>query len=225
MILDLPLCESHRRDDFYVSPSNALALAAIDGWRAWPGLKSVLTGPEGSGKTHLAQIWADAASGTRIPAMALSTADLPALAATGGVAVEDAERIAGNPAREEALFHLHNLLAERGLPLLVTAATPPRDWGIALPDLASRLQAASVIRLLPPDDTLLRAVMAKMFADRQVIVAPAILEWAALRMTRSLSAARALVQTLDARALAEGGPITRQMAEDWLDGDTLFPLD
>ena len=222
LTLDLPLCEARGRDDFFVSPANALALAALDGWQGWPAAKAVLAGPPGSGKTHLAHIWS-AATGARIlAATALPGADLPALA-TAPVVVEDAQQIGGIPAAENALFHLHNLMAAAALPLLVTASAPPRDWGLRLPDLASRMQAATLIRLDAPDDALLHAVLAKQFADRQIAVPPGLIDWLVPRMTRSFQTARDVVTALDARALEEAGPITRQMAADWLDGDSLFP--
>lgn len=222
LTLDLPLREARGREDFFVSPANALALAALDGWQGWPGGKAVLAGPPGSGKTHLAHVWATGTGARIVAASALPATDLPALA-TSAVAVEDADHIGGNAPAEAALFHLHNLMAAARLPLLVTAAGPPRDWGLRLPDLASRMQAATLIRLDPPDDALLHAVLAKQFADRQIAVPPSLIDWLVPRMTRSLDAARQVVAALDARALEEGGPITRQMAADWLEGDSLFP--
>lgn len=180
----------------------------------------VLAGPSGAGKTHLAHIWANATKATIIAASALCDTDLPGLATTP-VCAEDAESIAGNPQAEEALFHLHNLMAERRLPLLITAATPPRDWGVQLPDLASRLQAAPLTRLAAPDDALLSAVLIKLFADRQITVPPNLIPYLVSHMDRSFQAARELVVALDARSLSVGRAITRQMAAEVLDGSSL----
>lgn len=215
LAFDLPAREAWRREDFFPSPANAAALAAVDDWRNWPGGKLVLTGPKGSGKTHLARLWAAEAGAALLPATDLATADLPALSAHGAVAVEDAETAAGNPQAEAAFFHLHNLVTQSGH-LLVTANRPPRDWGLALPDLASRLQAAALARIEAPDDALLSAVLIKLFSDRQITVPPALIPYLVARMERSIDAARALVAALDARALAEGRPITRQLAADLL---------
>ena len=218
LAFDLPTPEAFRREDFFVSPANATALAALDGWRDWPGGKMLLVGPHGSGKTHLAHLWAAGAGAVLIPAADLAQADLPALSAHGAVAVEDAEAVAGQPQAEAAFFHLHNLVTQAGN-LLVTATRPPRDWGLTLPDLASRLQAAPLTRLDAPDDALLSAVLIKLFADRQIAVPPTLIPYLVLRMERSIGAARALVTALDARALAMGRPITRQLAADLLDSD------
>ncbi|WP_434619601.1 chromosomal replication initiator DnaA [Tabrizicola sp. M-4] len=215
LAFDLPAREAWRREDFFPSPANAAALAAVDDWRNWPGGKLVLTGPKGSGKTHLARLWAAEAGAALLPAADLATADLPALSSHGAVAVENAETAAGNPQAEAAFFHLHNLVTQSGH-LLVTASLPPRDWGLALPDLASRLQAAALARIEPPDDALLSAVLIKLFADRQITVPPALIPYLVARMERSIDAARAIVAALDARALAEGRPITRQLAADLL---------
>jgi chromosomal replication initiation ATPase DnaA len=147
----------------------------------------------------------------------LAGADLPALAEAGAIVVEDAEAVAGVAAGETALFHLHNILGARDGALLLTAARPVRDWGLALPDLESRMQAIAVTRLDPPDDALLSAVLVKLFADRQIAVAPALIPYLASRMDRSFEAARDLVARLDALALAAGRPVTRQLASALLD--------
>lgn len=213
LAFDLPAREAWRREDFFLSPANAAALAAVDDWRNWPGGKMLLIGPPGSGKTHLARLWAAECGAAVLPARDLPTADLPALSAHGAVAVEDAETAAGDPQAEAAFFHLHNLVTQAGH-LLVSAAHPPRDWGLTLPDLASRLQAASVARIDPPDDALLSAVLIKLFADRQITVPPALIPYLVTRMERSIAAARTLVARLDAHALAAGRPITRQLAAE-----------
>lgn len=215
LAFDLPIREARGRADFFVAPSNALALAALDGWRDWPLGKLVLTGPEGSGKTHLAQVWAADVGATVITAQELDTTDLPALA-QGPLAVEDAQTIAATPGLETALFHLHNLMAEARHPLLITADTPPRDWGLRLPDLASRMQAAQIARLETPDEALLGAVLMKQFQDRQLAIPPATITALVREMERSLSLVRALVAAIDARALSEAAPITRSMALDTL---------
>ena len=216
LAFDLPARDEMTRAAFFVSPVNALALAAVDGWRDWPGGKMLLVGPAGSGKTHLAHLWAAETGASLIAAADLAGADLPALAAADRVAVEDADALAGDRAAETALFHLHNLVLPAGR-LLMTATRPPRDWGLVLPDLMSRMQAAPVTRLEPPDDALLSAVLVKLFADRQIAVAPNLIPYLVARMPRSIGAARGLVAALDARALAEGRPITRALAAEILD--------
>lgn len=214
LAFDLPSGEAFRRADFYASPANAQALAVVEAWQDWPSGKLVLVGPEGAGKTHLAHIWATLAGAEVISATKLAESDLHDLA-QGPVAVEDADQIAGDRQAEVALFHLHNLLKGRGL--LVTAASPPRDWRLGLPDLLSRMQAASVAQLNPPDDLLLSAVLIKLFADRQIVVPPNLISYLVSRMDRSIAAAREWVKFLDARALALGRPVTRALAAEVLD--------
>ena len=214
LAFDLPVREALGRADFFVSPANATALAQIEDWHNWPRGKLVLVGPEGAGKTHLAHVWA-ALSGARIiRAATLDDAAVPELAAAGAVCIEDAD----DPDRDEAaLFHLHNLLAERQGALLLTAASPPRDWGMGLPDLLSRLEAASVARLDLPDEALLSAVLLKQFADRQLTVSPRLIDWLLSRIERSFAAVGRTVETLDSAALAEGRPITERFASRVLD--------
>ena len=216
--LDLPARPALGREDFFVSEANAAALAAIEGWQGWPGRKLVLTGPEGAGKTHLAHVWA-ALSGARIvPAGTLAATDIPTLAAAP-VAVEDADRIAGDRAAESALFHLHNLVLAEGGALLVTGRDAPGRWGLVLPDLESRLQAASLARLAPPDDGLLVALLAKLFADRQLSPGPAVLTYVARRIDRSFAGAAEAVERLDRAAMEQKRPLTRALAAEVLTQD------
>ena len=207
LAFELPLTEAMTRESFFAAPSNALALQTVERWQDWPGRKLLLLGPEGSGKTHLAHVWARMTGAVILTAADLDTRD-PAALARRPVVVEDADRIGPH---ETALFHLHNLVTEAGA-LLMTARTPPRDWGLILPDLASRMQATQTVRLEAPDDALLSAVLVKLFADRQVTVAPNLIAYLVTRIPRSISAARAVVAALDARALAAGRPITRALA-------------
>lgn len=212
LAFDLPSSEAMTRDHFFVAPSNALALQMAEAWRDWPGRKLLLVGPEGAGKSHLAHIWAALADAVILSAETLSTVDIASL--TGHpVVVEDADQIGQ---AEAQLFHLHNLATTTGA-LLLTARTPPRDWGLSLPDLKSRMQATPIAQLDAPDDALLSAVLVKLFSDRQVAVPANLIPFLVSRMPRSVGAARALVTALDARALAAGRPITRALAGEVLD--------
>ncbi|WP_103258137.1 DnaA/Hda family protein [Tabrizicola aquatica] len=212
LAFDLPSAEAMTRADFFVAPSNALALQTVEDWQNWPGRKLLLVGPEGSGKTHLTRVWATLSGAQVIPASALHGLDPATLTGTP-VAVEDADHLDD---AEAQLFHLHNLVTATSS-LLLTAQRPPRDWGLRLPDLISRLQAAPIARLEAPDDALLSAVLVKLFADRQVAVPANLIPYLVSRMPRSIGAARALVAALDAAALAQGRPITRALAGDVLD--------
>jgi len=213
---DLPVRPALGREDFFVSPANAEAVAMIEGWQGWPSRKLILAGPAGAGKTHLTHVWA-ALSGARIiGGHDLPDADIPTLA-QGPVAVEDAHLIAGDRAAEDALFHLHNLTLAEGYTLLITARTAPHLWGLTLPDLASRMQGTLLTELRAPDDALLSAVLMKLFADRQLSPSPDTIPYLARRIERSFDAARETVEALDRAALAQGRAITRSLAARVLD--------
>ncbi|MFD2175004.1 DnaA ATPase domain-containing protein [Rhodobacter lacus] len=217
MAFDLPVRQARGREDFFVAPANALALAALDTPDAWPSGRMLLIGPEGAGKTHLAAIWAEDHGAEVIAAADLTNPEAERLAARGAVVLEDAQQLHGTPEAEEAAFHLINLIAAEGGRLLFTADAPPRDWGLRLPDLKSRLDATTAVHIAPPDDALLGAVLVKLFADRQLVVPQTLVSWLVPRMERSLGAARALVAALDARALEERRPVSRTMAAEVLE--------
>ena len=213
LALRLDHTESFARDDFLGGPSNAAALKLIDDWPDWPSRIVVLVGPEGSGKSHLATIWAEQAGARRISARALANANVPASLATGALVVEDAAEAAFE---ETAMFHLLNLAREEAVYVLLTARLPPAGWTVRTPDLASRLKALPVVALAPPDDALLRAILVKLFADRQLHVEEGLIGYLVTRIERSFAAARAVVTKLDTEALRQKRPLTRALAADLL---------
>jgi len=204
--LDLPFRAAMGREDFFVSQANAAAVAGIDSWRDWPYGKLLLIGPEASGKTHLAHVWAAQTGALVRSAASIAEADLSALADAPALALEDADRVAGHLDAETALFHLHNALAARAAPLLITARQPASRWGLVLPDLASRVAQAGQLSLSPPDDALLTAVMVKLAQDRQLALTPALVSYAVPRIERSFAAAQDFIARLDAMALAAKEP-------------------
>lgn len=209
---DLPVRAALGRDDFFVSPANAMALGLVDLWPNWAGGKLVLAGPAGAGKTHLTHVWA-ALSGAKIVAASTLTKDaVPTLAKTP-VAVEDVHLIAGYPDAQTALFHLHNLTLAEGNTLLLTGNGAPLQWGLTLPDLLSRMQGTTVATLDQPDDMLLMAVMAKQFGDRQLIPTPDVLSYVAKHMDRSFANVARIVEALDQLSLSEKRPITKALAK------------
>ncbi len=220
---DLPHRPALGREDFLVAPANELAVAWIDAWPDWPQPALVLIGPPGSGKTHLAQVWRRASGAVEADGARLADLEPPELLGDGGRAclLDDADRAltsAGDRAEaERRLFHLYNMLRERGGHLLVSARTPPRQWPFALPDLRSRLTAATAAELGPPDDMLIQAVLVKLFADRQLRVAPEVVRFLRPRMERSFEAARRLVDALDAASLAAKKEITVPLARQVLE--------
>ena len=217
LAFELPFRPALGRGDFFISSANATALATLEHPQGWPQRKLVLIGPPASGKTHLAHVWAETSGARIVSVAAMRAADLPTLAAGGAVVVEDCAALPHTEGAETALFHLHNLLMASAGTLLLTATSPPRDWGLRLPDLASRVQAAGVTRLAAPDDPLLSAILVKLFADRQIAVSPALIAYLLPRMERSFDAARALVAALDSEALARGTAVTRPLAASLLE--------
>ena len=209
--LDLPTRTALGRDDFFVSPSNAVALASLDSWQNWPNRKMVLTGPKGAGKTHLTHVWAETTGARIVQASTLATLDISALA-QGNLAVEDVQSIAGNVQLEEALFHTHNLVLAEGQHLLLTSTDAPSRWNLNLPDLKSRMEGTNIAALDEPDDSLLAAMLTKLFADRQLMPSPEAVTYLLRNMERSAAEAVRIVALMDRRALSEGRKISRKLA-------------
>jgi len=210
--LDLPLPVTHRREDIIESEANRMAISMLDGWPNWKSHVSVLAGPVGAGKTHIASVWADKADALQCLSQELGEHmdRFVAYASDGGcILIEDA---GAGVIDETAMFHLLNAIRQGGGYCLITSRSWPVEWAVKLPDLASRLKAVQVFELREPDDDLLRQVMFKLFADRQLVVDDKVIDYCVLRMERSLESAGRLVDAIDAEALARKSPITRSTA-------------
>ena len=214
LVFDLPHRPAFGADDFLVAPSNAAAVAWLDRWPDWTAPGLALHGPRGCGKTHLLRVW-QARSGARL----IRPADLAGLDFSGlAIAPEPMAVDACEEALpERALLHLYNLLAGAGGYLLLAGHEPPARWPIMLPDLRSRLGALPVVAIAPPDDALLAGILVKLFADRQLRVEAAVIDYLLPRMERSFAAAERLVRRLDASALALGRGVTVHLARGVLD--------
>lgn len=211
----LPHAESLSRDNFLEGPANATALGLIEAWPDWPNRIMLLVGPEGSGKSHLAAIWAEQSGARSTMAHALTSAAVPGALATGALVIEDLDPATFD---ERALFHLINLAREQEAFVLMTARAAPAGLQIELRDLRSRLRAVPVVHLMPPDDRLLRALIVKFCADRQMNVDETVVSYLASRIERSFAEVRRAVDRLDAEALRLGRPITRALAAELLRG-------
>jgi chromosomal replication initiation ATPase DnaA len=218
LAFDLPVDSRHGVEDFLIGPSNEAAYGLVEAWPQWPDAWLRLIGPEGAGKTHLAAIWAKAAHAWTVGVAEVTAASVPHLVSGGALVVEDCDQ---GVADEPALFHLMNAIKAKGGFLLLTARTAPDQWGLKVPDLLSRLRLAPHATIEPPDDALLRAVLVKLFIDRQLIVDAGIIEMLAQRMERSFAAARKLVDALDRLSLERGRRVTRPLATEAL--VALFP--
>jgi chromosomal replication initiation ATPase DnaA len=223
LVLDLPVRMASGREDFLVTAANAAAVAMIDSFPDWPSHSMVLQGETGSGKSHLIEVWRQVSGARVIAAGKLGSVPIDQLFVNSTLAIDDAP---GPSLDERVLFHILNLARQTKGYVLIASETDPATWPISLPDLTSRLKSLPVAKLLPPDDVLLRGVLIKQFADRQLAVDESVISYLMLRMPRSLKAARALVTDIDRLALETQSAVTKPLVGRVLQRHTepkLFP--
>lgn len=213
LVLDLAGEPRFDDADFLVSPANRAAFEMIAGGPSWPDPALLLVGPAGAGKSHLCAIFARRSGALALDPRALAAPAQLAESAPRAAVLDGLDRVED----ETALFHCMNFLRESGASLLIAARRPPAAEKFALADLLSRLRRAPVVEIGAPDDDLIRAVLEKLFRDRQLAVDAALIDYVALRLERSLDAARAFVRLLDEEALARGRRVTRALAGDLLE--------
>jgi chromosomal replication initiation ATPase DnaA len=212
LALDLPHVPALDADDFMLSDCNAEAMRLIESWPDWSARCALVAGPAGAGKSHLVNVWRKRSGASVLGASAITLSGVDRI--TTHIAVEDADRFTHD---ERALFHLLNLSRERGFDVLLTARSLPGGWPVALQDLRSRLRSVPFAQIGAPDDALLRAVLVKLFDDRQLCAPPTVIDYLLRRMERSVAAAADLVARMDQAALAERRRITPRFAARFVD--------
>jgi chromosomal replication initiation ATPase DnaA len=210
LTLDLAHRPALGAEDFLISRSNAAAADIVDRWPDWPHWSVVVVAPPGAGKTHLANVWRLKSGAAGFAAIALRDTDVAH--AKGALLIEDLHAGIG----ERPLFHLLNLAREHKLSMLLTSRLAPGELDVALPDLRSRLRALPLVHISPPDEALLKAVLVKQFADRQLAVEPHVISYIALHMEQSMEAAATVVAEIDRQAMAAHRKVTRALAAEIL---------
>ena len=213
LVLDLAHRQALGAEDFLVSSSNEAAIELVDRWPEWPHPVCVVVGPKGSGKSHLANVWRLKSSAGVAAAATLTDAAVAQMSDGSALVVEDLDRGISD---EQALFHLLNRARGSRLSVLLTSRQAPGELDVRIPDLRSRLRALPVVALEAPDEALLKAVLVKLFCDRQLSVDPAVIEYLNLRMERSMAAASLVVAAIDRLALAMHRKVTRPLAAEAL---------
>lgn len=191
------------REDFLIGPCNDAATGWVDEWPGWPAPVLILSGPAASGKTHLAAVWQEKSEAASIKPEKLLVFSANELAAQAQhIVIDGLDPWIGERRAEETLFHLYNIFKEERRSLLITTRMAPNHIDFAIPDLASRLRAAPVASIHPPDDMLLASVLIKLFSDRQLSASNDVIKYILPRMSRSFADAKAIVETADHMALA-----------------------
>jgi DnaA family protein len=148
-----------RFDDFIAGP-NENTLAAVRQLLNEPGGSLFLSGPDGSGKSHLLNALCHEARANGLAAFYIAPKRLPeeAAASLEGlqvldlVCVDDLDSVAGNPVWENALFACFNEVRTAQGRLIVSSKQPLASIKFHLPDLASRMAWGVRQNLRLPDD-------------------------------------------------------------------------
>ncbi len=205
--LDLPAVDRPmRRETFITTAANAGDIATLETWWASAEPALVICGAASSGKSHLAGVLAQD-EGADVAAVA-QDGGIDQVAGDGLFIIDGLERLSRPTLLLEAIERART---GRGRLALVGRGRP-QDWANGLIDLETRLSAIPRIEVSPPDEALLRQIMQKLFADRQVRVDAKVIEYAAPRIRRSLAAAIEFCRAADELALDAGSAVTLAIA-------------
>ena len=222
LVFDLPVRPALDRENFLVSDSNLRAVDTIDSWPSSSEIETdyvkIICGPAACGKSHLAAVWGLKMDAYILAAKDLHLHELDQLMDEKALVVDGVEKIGSDPptqaANEEILFHLINNARQRQHPLLLTASLAPGHLQIDLADLKSRLSALVVATMLPPCDMLMRAILVKLFTDRQLKTDEKVVSYLVSRLERSFLSLNEIVSTIDRTTLSRKAPITVPMVRE-----------
>ena len=206
-------------ENFFISKSNEGAVNAVKNWEKWPTKKLLLTGPAGSGKSHLAEYWVEQVGADKISLSDICKFDIVRLSEKKGLLIDNIDKIITYSSSkkeiiEEKLFYLLNFITRTSCYFMMTSSTPMNSWGLKLPDVTSRLRTSVFVELLPPDDNLLMAVILKQFDDKQIKVSPEFVTFVSKRINRSFDSIREFVNLIDQVGLKRKRDITIPIASE-----------
>lgn len=225
--LPLPITQSYAPEDFVVSDSNRAAYQFLTSplqHNAHP--ITAITGAEGAGKTHLLHVLCRHHNTVLLPLSEIGEEPADRLTKRHTlIAIDDFHTLSAASATQHNLLasitQLINAVRAENTRLVVFSRIAPARLAVPLPDLTSRLKAIPEIALLPPDDTLLHALLHKYFADRQLRVGDEIISYILSRMERTAMAAQTIVSEIDARALQYKREITLPLVRQTLNDNAV----
>lgn len=190
-----------------------------------PGQGCWLWGAAATGKTHLLQAVCDQAGDRSVylPLDTLSAAGpgiLDGLASRGLVCIDNIDIVAGQEDWEVALFNLFNDLQESGGQLIVSASAAPRECGIVLADLASRMSRLPVFQVRMLDEQQRVAALRLRAKHRGLELPDDTAAYMLKRSRRDMASLYSLLDKLDLEALRAQRRLTIPFVRDVLQQDS-----
>lgn len=211
LILNLPLVPNPGQNEFLCSAANWQAFQWIERWPDWPMRNLAIYGERGSGKTHLAQLWAEKSQALWVtPSQTLDHTPFSLAQGCKACVIDDYDEI-----RDESwLFHFYNLMQEQNGHILFCGLNAPGQTLFGLPDLSSRLRSVLAVEVGSPDEETIKTLLKNLLIRRGLDLADDLAEYLIRRMERSYDAIHHLVCKLDELSLILQRPITLSLIKE-----------
>jgi chromosomal replication initiation ATPase DnaA len=198
---------------FIVADSNRQAIGLLKQWQSWPGGALALVGPEGSGKSHLARLWAGEARALVMTGKVSVASARDAFAAREGrLVLDNADRVQD----DSTLLHVLDLAKTEGGAVLLVGRENPLEWPAELPDLRSRFAALLTANIGEPDEKLITELIRRLCRARFIEMKENVAKYAVQQMERSYAAAHALVAEIDSLMTEGSQPVPYDIAAEAL---------
>jgi DnaA family protein len=213
--LGVTLRQRRSFSNFIAGPNAAAVTGLRDLLLTRTGGIVYLWGGSGSGKSHLLEACCGDPSMQGRPVAYLPLGGrqvepemLNGLAEIQLLCIDDVDRVAGDGAWEEALFHLYNQAEQASCPMVLAASAAPRARAWLLPDLASRFSAAVIWRLRALDDAGRREALQLHARERGFALSDEVVTFVMKRLRRDMVSLSAFLERLDRSSLAAQRRVT-----------------
>jgi len=231
--------------EFVEGPASDAAMRAAREVVAQPGKRFnplYITGPSGTGKTHLLHAVGNELMATRpdavvacLSAQAFTDELVQALDAgriewwrrrfrrADALLLDDVQLLAGRDATQEELFNLFNAFSDAEKQLAFTADRAPGQLAGVAARLTTRFEGGLVVELAPPDRTMRTAMVRRLLAARHVTSDDDAIDYLASRPADSARAVQGLVNRALARMDPASETLTLQAARVAVEGRSQRP--
>tara|TARA_Y100001936_G_C16016343_1_gene636696 strand:+ start:603 stop:1283 length:681 start_codon:yes stop_codon:yes gene_type:complete len=217
LTIDMPKRTALNREDFLVNDRNKSAVEFIDNFYKKPIKLGILIGPKGCGKTHLVNVLCNSLKGIDWSFLSSENKDIYNIFNKNDVIIIEDINNFNSKQKEEFLFHSINLSREFNKSLLLTSSLKVSKLNFKTLDLVSRLEAMNTAFIEEPDDTLMEALIIKLFNDRQLLVKPSTVNFLMQRIERSYLGISEIIELIDKVSLSQKKSVSVKLIKTLID--------
>ena len=212
LIFNFPFKKTYLSQDFYVSKNNFNAFKLIESWPQWPSRFINIFGPQGCGKTHLANILSSKIGSLIISANKIDNGVIGRYKTKECLIIDDFN----NDIEENLLYSIINFALQDNKYLIISSPISLKKFKIKLKDLNSRFTSFIEVGIDLPTDDLIKVILTKNFSDKQISISKKNIDYILNNIDRSYEKINLFSNSIDNLSLEKAKPVNLQLIKDVL---------